>query len=147
MAAKRGLDLKLYYNTASYATPTWSLITNVEDLTLGLTKAEGNASNRSQVYAMFMGTQKLAEFSWKMVNNPADAATAAIQAAYDADPGTLIELAFADGLIATTGTKYRRFESEILDISEDQPLAGVSMISVKAKPTYTANAQGVRTTT
>lgn len=144
MGAKRGFDKYLYRNTGSYNSPVWNLIDNVRDLTLPLNKGKGDASRRTSNVKQYMPTMHDPEFTWEMVDDPADADLIALQDAWLAD--TLVEFAFADGPIATSGTQYRRYECVITEISESEPLDDVSMVSVKACPTYTSNAQGTRTT-
>ncbi len=46
MGNRLGLDAVLYRNTATYATPTWSEISNARDVTLNLESGEADASRR-----------------------------------------------------------------------------------------------------
>jgi hypothetical protein len=143
-SVKRGLDLALYRNTATYAAPVWRYIGNVKDLALNKTMSEGDASARIQKVKMLEPCLEEASFGWAMNDDPSDPDLLAIQAAYDGR--TLIEFAFADGDITAQGTQYLRYECKIFDISEPQPLDNVNVVNVMAKPCYTTNEQGKRVT-
>lgn len=143
MGAKRGLDMYAYRNTGNYAVAVWDLIPNIKDLTLTTSRKEGDASRRASSVEQMVATLFSPSISWAMVNDPTDADLLVLWTAYDA--GTLVEFAFADGPIATNGTRYIRYECQIFDMSEDQPLGDVALVNVTVKPTYTTNAQGGRT--
>ena len=47
MGVKLGLDARLYMNSGTYASPTWSGLNTVRDLTLNLETGEADVSTRS----------------------------------------------------------------------------------------------------
>lgn len=144
MGVKRGLDLTLYRNTGTHAAPVWNYIGNVKDLALNRTMGEGDASARLSDVKMLEPCLQEASFGWAMNHDPNDQDLTAIQAAFE--EREMIEFAFADGDIAAAGTQYLRYECKIFDVSEPQPLDGVNVVNVMAKPCYSTNPQGVRTT-
>ena len=144
MGAKRGLDKKLYRNTGSSGSPVWDLVPNVKDLTATRTRTKGDASSRGSEIKMQRGALQEVTVAFKMVDDPTDTDLTAFLDAYDA--ATSFEVALADGAIATTGTIYRRYTVEVFDTSAEEPLDGVSEISIELAPTYSTNAMGVRTT-
>jgi hypothetical protein len=141
MGVIRGLDCTCYYNTGTFGAPIWNLLDDIHNLDLKDSKTKGDASRRKSPVKQEVNTQRVVEITFDLVRDPEDDGFAAIQEAYDEDD--LIEFAFADGPIATPGTKYTRFECQINDFSPTEPLDGVSMYSCSASPTYTDNEQGV----
>jgi hypothetical protein len=143
--AKKSLDMVAARNSASFASPTWVVMTAiVKDVSINLSKNEGDASSRGSKYELKRGTLRPVSIELTVLNIPADADLVAMQDAYDND--SIIEIALATGAIATSGTVYRRFECEVFDISESQPLNDMVTLKVTLKPTYTGNVQGARTT-
>ena len=53
---------------------------------------------------------------------------------------TTLDMAAADGAIATSGTEYRRIEGKVFQWNENQQLAEGITIDVVIRPTNTANA-------
>ena len=50
MAKKIGLEAKLYRNTGTYESPSWSEMTNVRDLTLNVEKGEADVTTRGATW-------------------------------------------------------------------------------------------------
>ena len=144
MGVIRGVDCACYYNSATFASPTWVELTDIHNLELKDSKTKGDASRRVSDVQQEVNTLRVVEITFDMVRDPDDTGFRKIQTAYQDD--TLIEFAFTDGIITTSGTTYTRFECQINDFSPTEPLDGVSMYSVTASPTYTSNAQGDFTT-
>ena len=127
-----GLDMYLYYNTGTFASPTWVLIDNVDDLKRQRTRAEADLSSRKSDELQREPTLADVSFSWGMINDETDTAFTAIRTAEEAR--TLIEFAFANQPIATTGCVYARRELKIFEFSEDQPLKDGVKTQITAKP-------------
>lgn len=132
------LNAKLYRNTGTYATPTWNEVPNVRDLTVSLDKAEADTSTRLGKFKTVRGSLRNVSIDWGMVQDPADADWIALRDAFLND--TQVDLAVADGPIATTGTQYFRAVCEIMKFQMNQALTDVLMTDVSAKPTYNDNA-------
>jgi len=138
MASVLGLDGKLYYNTASFGTPTWTEITNVKDLDLPMEKSEADVTTRNNGgFRAVRGALKSATLSFGMVYDPTDTIWEAIRDAFMNN--TTVEFAVADGAIATVGTEYFRAETEIMKFGRSEQLEQAMMSDVEAKPTYTTN--------
>lgn len=134
-----GFNGKLYYNTGSYASPTWVLVNNVGDLTLPLEAGEAAVTTRGgggfeQVVA---GLIKFG-LEFKMVYDPADTAQTAFRTAFFARSS--IEFAAMDQAIATAGSQGMRVTCAITKFSRDENLGEAMMVQVAAKATYAANA-------
>jgi len=141
MAAKLGLDAKLYRNTGVFATPVWDLVGNVRDLTLSLEAGEADVSTRSNNgWRATVGTLKDASLEFEMVWDTADADFTAIRDAFLNN--TNIEFAVMDGLITgagSSGSQGLRATFRIASFSRNEALEEAITVSVAAKPTYAAN--------
>ena len=105
---KKGDDYKFYLNTGTQSVPVWSLLKCVKDLQFDPAKAdiviEENGASDGHLHGY--GDPL---FSATIFEDAGDANCADI---YDAaDAGDMIEIALANGPIATTGTKFYRLES------------------------------------
>ena len=141
MSKQVGLDMYLYRNTNTFASPTWAIVENVRDLTGPDSFAEADVSRRNTGASAFKQSEptlREVSYEWDMVHDPSDADFAALLTAYAAR--TLTEFAFADGPIATTGTKYFRIECKLFEFSRNEALEDANIYHVVAKPCYSANA-------
>lgn len=136
MSKQVGLDMMLYRNSATYGSPTWVLIENVRDLTGPDSMGEADVSIRGNGLKLSEPTLEEVSFEWDMIHDPDDADFNAVKAAYEGK--TLIEFAFADGPIATSGTKYLRIETKVFKFDRAEPLEGANVRSIVAKPCWGA---------
>lgn len=143
MSKQVGLDMYLYYNSGSYGSPTWALVSNCQDLKRPDEFAEAIVSRRAVPVEQVEPTIRKMQFEWSMVNDATDTAFAALKTRYLAK--TLTELSLADGPIATTGTIYLRVETKLFQFGGDEPLDGAAIYNVLAKPCYSSNAPGYTT--
>ncbi len=133
-----GLSAKLYRNTGTYGTPTWTLVNNVTDLTGNDSMEEADASTRGDGgFAASEPTLRALELSFGMINKPADTDVAAFLAAYIAR--TSLDIAVMDGLMATVGSKGVRARYKIHQFPRAQELRGVQTFDVMLKPCVDAN--------
>jgi len=136
-----GMDAKLYYNSGTYATPSWEEITVTRDVTVNNTRAEADVTTRgNDGWRAIRGTLKDMDVSFQMLQAPDDPAYSYMNLAYL--DGTIVDLAVADGDIAQTGTHYWRLQSSITQFSETQPLEEAVTVDVTARPTENAVGAG-----
>jgi hypothetical protein len=133
-----GLDMDLYRNTGTNATPVWVLIDNCRDLKRAKSRGEADVSIRK-----FKERQKepaLHErvYTWQMLRDETDTNYTGLRTNYEASPQPITELAFANGLIATSGTTYFRQECKLFGWDDDEPLEGAVLTDVTAKPCKSA---------
>lgn len=130
-----GAEAKLYYNAGTYGSPSWTLMENVADVNLADSRTAVEAPVRAQwpYVGHLVGKQNLV-LSWGglKTKSTTDAVTTAMITKYEA--GTVTEFAIADGLIATTGTKYRRLTCVITKADEDQPQESPVSCAFEAVP-------------
>lgn len=139
MSVKLGMEAKIYRNTGTHGTPTWTILSNVKDVTLNLEKGEADVTTRANNgWKATVGTLKDGSIEFEMVWDPADAGFTAIQTAYFA--GTSIELLALDGAYDATGSQGLRATMAITNFTRSEPLEEAITVKVTAKPTYSANA-------
>jgi predicted secreted protein len=135
---KLGMEAKLYRNSGSFATPVWSELENVKDLTLNLEAGEADVTTRGNGgWRATIATLKDGSIEFDMVWDTADANFTSIKDAFF--NGTAVEFAVMDGAIATTGSQGLRASMSITGFSRSEALEEAIMVNVTAKPTYSAN--------
>lgn len=139
MASKLGMDGKLYYNAGTYASPTWTLLTNVKDVTLNLEKGEADATTRGNGgWRATKPTLKDGTIEFEMLWDTEDAGFTVIKDAWFDD--TDVEFAVMDGLITTSGSQGLRAMMAVISFSRNEPLEEAMSVNVTIKPTYATNA-------
>ena len=140
MSIKLGMEAKLYYCAAGIGgTPTWTELTNVKNVTLGLQKGEADVTTRANNrWKATVGTLKEGSIEFEMVWDTEDAGFAAVKDSYM--NGTAIGLAVMDGAVDAAGSQGLWADCSIIDFSREEPLEEALSVKVTAKPTYSTNA-------
>ena len=146
LAPVMGFNGKLYYNTGTYAAPTWSIINNVGDIKVTDEADESEMGLRSGAgfSYFFAGLRKLS-WEWDSIYDLADTAIAALKTNYAARTPT--EFLFADQAVATSGATGIRATCQIFKFPRVEELNKPMIYQIAVKPTYSANAPSVFTTT
>ena len=137
MAEQIGLDMLLYRNTGTNGSPTWVLIENVGDLTGPDSMDKIELPRRKTAIKQYEPGQRDISFEWDMIKDETDTQFTALRTAYAAK--TLTEFAFANGPIATAGTKYFRVECKIFEFARTEPINGANAYHVVVAPCWSAN--------
>ncbi len=138
MTIKLGMEAKLYRNNGDFATPDWVEMQNVKDLTLNLEAGEADVTTRGNAgWRATIATLKDGSIEFEMVWDTEDANFTAIKDAFFGN--TTVEFAVMDGDVTTTGSQGLRAEMSITGFSRSEALEEAIMVSVTAKPTYSAN--------
>lgn len=128
---------KLYRNTGTDATPVWSEVKRVIDLSTPLTKGEADVSRRESDWKLVKGTIKEGSiefgYRYKRGASGADAEYAALLTSYVS--GTPTQYAAMDGDITADGARGFKAFCECFDLTKDQPLTDGMVVSVVLKPT------------
>lgn len=133
MAVLTGLNCYAYYMSAgSFASPTWTLYTAVVDVTINRERTEIAASSRGSTFEKFLVGLKKLGVDINALRDNADTTQIALETAYEA--GSVIVMGFADGPIATSGTKYVKIECVVTKLMAGEPLEGVATIDITIKP-------------
>lgn len=132
-------DAKLYYNTGSYASPTWTLICNVKDLTLNMSNDETDTTTRcgGGTREYIAGLTDIS-ITFNMLYDPADTPWEAIRAAFMTKAS--LEFLCLDGLVATAGSEGLRATMVVTSFNITQTLGDTIMTDVTLRPTPNANA-------
>lgn len=132
MAIRIGIEAKLYRNTGSGGSPTWSEITNAREVTLNLEAAEVDATRRgSGGWREILSGLKDASIEFELVYDPEDAHFQAIKDAYFQND--TLEIAALDAPVAENGEGLRAVMS-VINFSRNEPLEEVLTVNVTLKP-------------
>lgn len=139
MALVLGMNAKLYRNAGTYASPTWTLIGNVKNLTLNLESAEADVTTRSNAgWRATVPTLKDASIEFEMVWDTADTNFEAIKDAFLTN--ATVEMLVLDGLVATVGSQGLRATCNVVSFTRNEQLEEALMVNVTMKPGFSANA-------
>jgi hypothetical protein len=131
MTVKTGHEMKLYMNSGSHETPTWTLIdevgdVSIPDLAIGLAELKRRKSNFTKNLA---GTFQSIAVEFQLSHDGAAANFKTLIAAFFAR--TVKEWAIMDGAITTTGSAGLRIPLLIEQFPWDQPQDDVSGHAVR----------------
>ena len=135
MSVTRGKDFKLYRNSDDPYdnSPSWSLVTNVRDLTRNVEKALADASTRAASVRQQVSTMIDVSIDFQMVYDGGSDVTAFEDAFWES---TDIELAFLDGLISVSGAKGLRGMFQVSKFTVNEALEDVGLVDVTVVPAY-----------
>lgn len=140
-----GMNCKLYYQStgtraawpATGAAPDLVEITNVRDATINLETGEADTTTRGNSgWRSTEATLRDGSVEFEMVWDSSDAAFTAIKNAYF--NATTIALAALTGDSATAGSEGLWADFSITNFSQTQGLEDAVVVSVTAKPAYSA---------
>lgn len=125
-ANKTGKNLKTYENTGTNALPTWSELDRLVNESLDFEKDVQKNKNRASKWTRGVpGHLGLSgSFTYQEILNEADSAFDNLWDSYLND--TVIEMAFMDGDIATTGNKGFRAGMMVNKMTRKRELEGVT---------------------
>lgn len=132
-------DAKLYYNTGSYATPTWTEITNVKDLTLSMDKGEVDLTTRASGGFNEFGDGLIdASVEFNILWDSSDTAFTALRTAFFAK--TSVECLVLDGPSATAGSQGLRATMMVKSFTRNESLGEALMVDVTLRPVKNSDA-------
>ena len=124
---------RLYYNSATDASPTWVEIAKAKDVSYPIDIGEAEANARDNEYKSSEPTLIGVELTFGYQYEPgADTVYDALLAM--ATGRTAKQFAVADGDLTLTGARYLKFFGKIFGIGNDQPLEGVETKEFTVKP-------------
>lgn len=145
MAILKGLDCKVYRNSATYGSPTWALVNPVIEVTANLTNTAFDASNRDSNYRLQLPSLTELSFDIRMHKDKDDADFLALETA--AQARTTIDLLILDGLQTSAASDGWRIQGFFTTWNESQPLEDAVTVDATFVPAATANAVAVATGT
>jgi hypothetical protein len=132
-----GRQGKVYRNTGTWASPTWSEVTGLKDLARSGEWGEADAATRDSVFNLTLLTILDTVITGVLVKG-ANSNYNAIRSAFE--NGTPIELAIMDGPITTAGNRGLRAMFVVQQFSEEYPLRDEMVHNVTFKCTPDTNA-------
>lgn len=144
MANQIGIGCKLYYNSGTFGSPTWVLLTGIESCKIGVNwnTAEG-VTRASPVVAEEPTTLKLPVTGKILVDHSADYLVLAAAAFAK----TLLDIMALDGGSTTNGSEGIRYEGKINQWEEDQGPNNILYRDFAISPCLTSNARQTVTVT
>jgi hypothetical protein len=130
-----GLECKLYRNTGTNASPSWSLIPKAINVKVTPTKTEAQIPSRESGWMKYRGALKDFELTWTYRKKQGtDTVFDALQGYYI--NGTPIQYFVADGAAADSGTQGIKAYCEIMKMEVTQDLEAGEEVAFSARPTY-----------
>ena len=136
--SRLGADSTANYNSGTYGSPTWVGLPVAGDVEFGQTMAEAKVSRRTLKFDQFEPTMLALEFTFDLLEIPADATFEAVRTAFYAR--TLVDMLFSSLGSATSSENQVRVECKIFDMKKVEPLEGVNRFTLKLKPCFSNNA-------
>lgn len=133
IAAYRGKDAKLYYNSGTRAAPTWVEL-DCRDLTKQTSWSEGDVSSRLSDYKLFIKTLAELGLDFQMVKYHDDAGYTQMQNMAESATAAN-EFAVMSGDITVAGSRGVRFFGQVFSDSDSQALEEGQMVDFNVKPT------------
>lgn len=138
MALVLGLDAKAYRNTGTWASAVWVLVDNLKDVTINLESGDADVTTRGGGgFRQSVATLKDGSVDFQMIWDTADAQFTALQTAFFANSS--VEMAFMDGLIATTGSQGLHADFSVTNFSRSEALEEALIVDVSLKITKSDN--------
>lgn len=130
-----GREAKLYYNTGSFASPTWTEVKRVVDLDWDMPATWAEVPSREAIWNFEVKALQglTVTFGYRRRQGVSDTVYTALNGYALAT--TKQELAIADGAIATTGTQYLRGTFQFA-MSRSEPLSDGAIDNFEAHLTY-----------
>lgn len=127
-----GMDCKLYYNSATHATPTWVLVSQAVDVSMSIDKNYGDVSSRASGWKKNKAALKDlgCSFGYRYKAAVTDTVFDALRAAAIANTPT--ELFIADGASGTAGSEGIRAYFD-LTMGREEPLEDGVLIPFEGK--------------
>ena len=137
-AVKPGIGGRVYRNTATYGSPTWTAQQSVKDCTPSIPwdmQEAGSRETRAKLYA-----KTRADLGVQLVMRADDAATD-FNAFADAavSPTAVLDLLILDGLISVEGVRGFRAEWNVSLSGQPQEIDGVIYDTFDLKPAWSSN--------
>lgn len=136
-AVKLGLNAKLYYNSATYATPTWVEVTQVDDLTEDIKAQKAPANDRSSPVNKSVITSIDLSWTGRLKNDESTAFNFLYEAILER---ATVDVLVLNGSRTTNGVRGFRADVQVHDMSDSQGRNDSIYHSIMLEPTDSWNA-------
>ena len=138
MGAIRGVECKVYLNTGSYESPTWSEWACTRDTTLAFDFEEVDASCRGGGgFRQSAVALTALEVSGSAIKEKDDAVFVAMELA--ARSRTIVDVLVLDGVRTSADSDGWRLDAQIFGWTENQPFEDIVTVDFTLKPARSAN--------
>lgn len=134
---KLGIRCKLYYNSATYATPTWAAVNLVADANVNFSWDEGDGTTRASRLKMGANTIANLEVTGTIRTEVADTAFAKLRDAAISD--LTVDFLVLNGSTTENDSDGFRFDGRVTNWAEAQGMSVVAFKSFTIKPAISAN--------
>lgn len=138
-----GLSSRIYRNTGNYAVPTWTNLAIVQNAKMTFDINMASFGSRGGQYEENLPALTKGPIEFSMLSDTSDTSYDAIRDAAIAK--TVLDIAFADDAIATTGTRYWRADYYVSKFAPDQTLEQVNTTDVALSIARSTNARSFTT--
>jgi hypothetical protein len=145
MAVLKGIDCKVYRNTATYGSPTWALVNPTIEVTVNLENSTFDASNRDSNYRLQLPALTDISVDFRFHKDKDDADFLALETA--AQTRANLDLLILDGLQTVATSDGWRILGFFSSWTESQPLEDAITVDATYVPAAIANAVAVATGT
>lgn len=135
---KTGVASRLYYNTGTYASPTWTNVALVKDVSPSLPWEKAEAGSRESRAKMYVKTRADLSIDVTMRSDNANTPYNAFRTAACA-PGTVVDVLCLDGALADEGAHGYRGEFLVECTAAPQEIDGSIYDTFHLIPTWTSN--------
>lgn len=138
MATKLGLNAKLYRNTGTYGSPTWTEWNFIKDLSLEQSTAEADATTRANGgWKATVATLKDASLTFSAPHDVSITQYKALVDGYYSNAS--FELLVLDQAVATVGATGLRASFMVTSMTEGQPIEDIQANDFTLKITASEN--------
>lgn len=137
MAVLKGLDCYVYRNSATYGSPTWSIVNPVIEVTIDSSVGTIDASNRNSTYRLMLAGLLEWSATIKFNKDKDDTDFVALETA--ANGRTNVDLLILDGVRTSTSSTGFRVQGFFSSWNESQPLEGAIEIDATIVPAAVSN--------
>lgn len=137
MSTPIGILSKLYYNTGTYGSPTWTEVTLIGDLAVNPVWEEADISTRGSRVRSMKKTIMALEITGTLLKDPGNAVYTAFVNALMSD--TLLDILVLDGANNANDTRGYRLDVQVFQGNDDQALTGGGFLDLVLKPNQDTN--------
>ena len=138
---RTGLECHAYYNSGTYASPTWVEMKRAQDLSVSKGKGMADLKSRLSLFAFKRGTFKEVSLTFGYLYKAGtDAVRSALLASYMNN--TSIEILILDDIVTESGAAGVRLYVEVSKFDDDQAMENGVAIAVEASPTMVYDGSG-----
>lgn len=121
MSSRLGIDSKVYRNTGTYGSPTWTEISLVRDVQVNPSWGRADSSSRASKVMSEVKTQLTVAFTLSVKVSLTDTGYIALMDSF-VDSDGVLDLMIINGTNTTNGVEGWRFDAGVFTASEDQSI-------------------------